>query len=211
MSQSQRSRRPSERASARPTWWVLLAVSMAVMALIFARTPGTIDRSVSASQSNPLNGLPVGKSPISPTPQVPVLAKASTPPNQAQSTTALPRQDSAPELPSGSILQPTPSTAPVKPAVESFAGYLSYPDNVVSSYPVSDSAGEVTAVASWTAVATLKLSINCQTGQRSISGTSNASVSMPITTAPCTVMLSEVTANPGPVTYDLTVTMNQDA
>jgi hypothetical protein len=211
VSRNQRSRRHSERASARPTWWVLLAVSMAVMALVFARSPGTIHRSDSGSLSNPMNDLHVGKSSNSSTPQIPVLAKASTPPDQASSTTTLPLQPSPSESQPGSFVQPGPTTAPVNRAVQSFAGYLSYPDNVVSSYPVSGGAGEVTAVASWTTVATLQLSISCPAGQRSISGTSIATVSMPVTAAPCTVALSEVTAHVGPVAYDITVTTRPDA
>lgn len=213
MAANRRGRRRSERASTRPTWWVLLAVSMAVMALIFARSAGTTHRSNSASVPSPSNPPKFVKRSGGSATQTPELKRLSPIPTQPSSSNAV----GTPKLAGGGVSASpssptsTSTTVTTRTTVDSYPGYLSYPYNVVSSYPIVGAAGSITASATWPANATLDLSISCPSGQRSSVGTSTASVSMATTTSPCTVRLSEEPAVPEPVAYDLTVTISPDS
>jgi hypothetical protein len=211
MGPDRRPRRRPERSSARPTWWVLLAVSMAVMAVIFARSAGTSHRSNSASTSRPPNPRTFEGRSARTTAQTPLLKQVSPVSSQPSSaTTPGTPQQTGGALPSPSSPTSTSATTPVGQTVESYPGYLSYPENVVSSYPIPGMAGDVTASASWPSDVTLDLSISCPSGQRSVAGVSTASVSMVVTSPSCTVKLSEATAVTEPVAYKLTITISPD-
>jgi hypothetical protein len=206
-----RSRRRPERSSTRPTWWVLLAVSMAVMALIFARTAGITHRSTSASIRISSNAPTSVKRSAPAAAQPPELRQISPTPLQSPTSTTI----STPQPTGRALPSPIPpsltSTTAASGSIVEYPGYLTYPDNVVSSYPVLETAGDVTASASWATDSTLDVSISCPSGQRSASGTSTVSVSMAVTTSLCTVRLTEETAVVEPISYNLTVAVSPDS
>ena len=213
MGVNRRGRRRPERASARPTWWVLLAVSMAIMALIFARSAGTTHRSTSTRVLSPSNPPTFVKRSTGSATQTPELKQLSPIPTQPSNSGAV----GTPKLGGGGVSvspsppTPTSTTVTAGTTIDSYPGYLIYPYNVVSSYPIVGAPGSITASATWPTNATLDVSISCPSDQRSSVGTSTVSVSMATTTSPCTVHLSEVPAVPEPVAYDLTVTITPDS
>jgi len=198
--------------STRPTWWVLLAVSMAVMALIFSRSGGTthgadVSKSLERSGDRSRATAPNPK-----TPRTPALVRAATTPNALPSSSSkAPSQSSSTgRQPPASAMPTLPTTTTMMPTIESLQGYLTYPDNVVSSYPIVATGRDVTASATWSGQTTLDLSINCSDDQRSASGTSTASVSI-AATSPCTVNLTDEGLSTTPVIFDLTITMSPAA
>jgi hypothetical protein len=205
---NRRLRKPQERPSARQSWWVLLAVSLAVMALIFAHSAG--HAGMSASPANQTNGEPAGLVPKQL--QRPAIQKAlalpEEPPSLATSTDLQPVKGEVQSPPPPVQTSTTTSEAPV---VESYPGYLRYPDNIVSSYPVSGEGGSITASASWHGVASLDLSISCPSGDQSVVGTSAVSVSLVASSGFCNVLLREEAPSTEPITYDLTVTISPTA
>lgn len=213
MGEARRAGRRPERTSTRPTWWVLLAVSMAVMALIFARSGGTNHRSTSTKGSSPLNPPTFVKHSTGSAKQTPELNQLSPIPSQPLSSSAA----GIPKLLGGGVSAspspPTPSSTTVTAGttINTYPGYLSYPYNVVSSYPLVGATGSVTASATWQANATLDISISCPSGQRSSVGTSAVSVSISTTTSPCSVRLSEEPAVLEAVAYDLRITISPDS
>jgi len=213
MGVNRRGGHPPERASTRPTWWVLLAVSMAVMALIFARSAGTTHRSTSTRVLSPLNPPTFVKRSAGSATQTPELKQLSPIPTQPSNSSAV----GTPKLVGGGVSSspspptPTSTTVTAGTTVDSYPGYLIYPYNVISSYPIVGAPGSITASATWPANATLDVSISCPSDQRSSVGTSSASVSMATTTSPCTVHLSEEPTVSEPVAYDLTITISPDS
>jgi len=192
-------------SSPRPTWWVLLAVSMAVMALIFSRSGGTthkagLERTDDRSRST---------EPSLETPQAPALVKAAKAPNvlPSISTQAPAESGDTGRQPPSTAMPNSPTTTTMMPTIESFQGYLTYPDNVVSSYPIVGTGRDVTASATWSGQTTLDLSINCSEDQRSVRGTSTASVSI-AAMSPCTVNLTDEGLSAAPVIFDLTITIS---
>jgi hypothetical protein len=215
MGEIRRAERRPERASTRPTWWILLAVSMAVMALIFALSDGTNPKSTPAKESSLLNPpIFVNRSTAS-AKRTPELNQLSPIPSQPLSS----RAAGTPTLPGSGVSARPSSSTPPSTAVTTgtpgttytYPGYLSYPYNVASSYPVAGAAGSVTASAAWQANATLDVSISCPSGQRSSVGTSTVSVSMATTISPCSVRLSEQPAVLEAVAYDLTITIGPNS
>jgi hypothetical protein len=196
-------------ASARPTWWVLLAVSMAVMALIFSRSGGTTHKAGVSNSLERSDDRSRATEPNPETPQTPALVRAATTPNVLPSSSTSPVQshDTGRQPPSSAMpILPTTTTT-VMPTIESLRGYLTYPENVVSSYPIVGTGRDVTASATWSGQTTLDLSINCSEDQRSVRGTSTASVSIAVS-SPCTVNLTDEGLSTVPVIYDLTITMS---
>jgi hypothetical protein len=215
MGEMRRAERRPERASTRPTWWVLLAVSMAVMALIFALSESTDHKSGSTKVSSLLNPPTFVKRSTGSAKRTPELDQLSPIPSQTLSSSA----GGTPTLLGGAALARPPTPAPssttvttgTTDATNTYPGYLSYPYDVASSYPVTGAVSSVTASATWQANATLDVSISCPSGQQSSVGTSTVSVSMSTTTSPCSVRLSEQPAVMEAVAYDLTITIGPDS
>jgi hypothetical protein len=191
----------SNGSPAHPSWWVLLAVSMALVAIIFARSANTPNRKAQAIPQQPRSpGIP-GRRPTRPvagTPTARSIVRPTAPNTTALTTEGFTSQSLYPGI--------STNTGETTPTVTSYPGYLSYPDNVSSSFPILTTAsGQVAAVASWTTGATLVLSIDCASGTRSLEGTSTDSVSISVAIAPCTVTLSEKNSDAGPIEYTLNV------
>jgi hypothetical protein len=207
--EQRRHRRRQGGASTRPTWWVLLAVSMAVMALIFSRSGGTPHKAGVSKSLERSGDRSRATAPNPTTPRTPALVRAAPAPNVVPSSSngAPSQSNDTGHQPPSSAAPTSPTITTMTPTVESLQGYLTYPDNVVSSYPIVATGREVIASATWSGQTTLDLSINCSGNQRSVSGTSTASVSI-AATSPCTVNLTDQGLSTTPVIFDLTITMS---
>jgi hypothetical protein len=177
---------------------------MAIMALVFAYSAGGTHRGSHVSNLSPSN-LPTFMNRRTPSSSH-TLTHVSPMPSPATPTTIVtdPRSSGtgrASEAPT------RPSQAVISESMRSYPGYLSYPDNIVTSYPFDSVSGQITATASWTAEATIEVSVDCAASQRWASGTSMASVSISAAAAPCTVQLTEETDASEPIAYNLTVTI----
>lgn len=196
-------------SSARPTWWVLLAVSMAIMALVFARSAGDHHPKTPAIAIDP-SILPrfVNRS----GPSISQTLKQVSPiPRQSTTTTTpithLPSSASPHiQTPPTYSTMPTYSTTETAGSVQSYPGYLSYPDDIATSYPIHSVGGNITASVSLVASSNVEVSINCSDAQRSATGMSAVAVSMVGATSPCTVQVADETDTSEPIAYSLTVT-----
>ena len=209
MKASRRSRGELDGSPARPSWWMLLAVSLAIIAVIFARSPGNPNRKAVPGFHQPRSPVALGHqlTPLlqahrRPVPRI--LRLFLDQPIRVQLQCQL-----------GSCLcrplqrHPRPASRSAAPTTISYPGYLDFPDNVVSSFPVPDGSGELTASASWQVDTTLDLSIACGTDRRSVNGALTATVSMGLVTSPCFVTLAEPGALTTPIAYTVTLTVNQ--
>lgn len=196
-------------SSPRPTWWVLLAVSMAVMALIFSRSGGTTHKTGATNSLERTDDRNRSAKPNLGAPQAPALVKAAKAPNVLPSISpqAPAQSGDTGRQPPSTAMPNSPTAITMMPTIESLQGYLTYPDNVVSSYPIVGTGGDVTASATWSGQTTVDLSINCSEDQRSARGTSTASVSI-AAMSPCTVNLTDEGLSTAPVIYDLTITIS---
>ena len=100
------------------------------------------------------------------------------------------------------------ATTTTVPTVQTFAGYLAYPDDVSATYQVG---GEtVSATATWTGTPTLSLTITCTSQHVSRNGESG--ISLAVTDdhragVPCNVTLAESPSEEGTVSYSLSVSL----
>ena len=104
---------------------------------------------------------------------------------------------------------PEMTTTTTVPAVQTFAGYLAYPDDVSATYQAGG--GEtVSATATWTGTPTLSLTITCTSQHVSRNGESG--ISLAVTDdhragVPCNVTLAESPSEEGTVSYSLSVSL----
>jgi len=179
----------------RPNWWILLAISLALIAIIFSHlaaspppqeslhtsstttsTVGTVDHPSDSPVPHPVA--------VDPPPQT---STSVTPPTTygGQTTTTL-------------VIQPQVTT-------ETFPGYLNFPENIVSTIPLTSRNGPVTASATWNGGASMDLGIQCGSAQEQSSGTSTATVHLDNASAACIVTISEAIPIGVPVSYTVTV------
>ena len=214
----------SHRRSGRPHWWAVLAVTLALMALVIANS----DRSRRSSTDSERPLVPSfavrptlpghGSSTQSPASAPETIGRASTGGNPA--THAQPGETQAPNA--GAVTAPTtsatltitPSTVPSQVvttspsatgSLESYPGYLEAPDDISSSYPVSNPGGTVVATANWSGSTYLSLSIDCPSAHQESSGTSGLSISTSSYDSSCNITLQEPTNISGTVVYTLTI------
>jgi hypothetical protein len=101
------------------------------------------------------------------------------------------------------------TTTTTVPAVQTFAGYLAYPDDVSATYQTGGG-GTVSATATWTGTPTLSLTITCTSQHVSRNGESG--ISLAVTDdysagVPCNVTLAEPPSEEGTVSYSLSVSL----
>ena len=104
---------------------------------------------------------------------------------------------------------PEMATTTTVPTVQTFAGYLAYPDDVSATYQAGG--GEtVSATATWTGTPTLSLTITCTSQHVSRNGESGISVAVTDdhrAGVPCNVTLAESPSEEGTVSYSLSVSL----
>jgi len=184
---------PKRYNRSRPGWWVLLATAMATLALIVVARPHShtgLTRTALRPQAPPIRSA---------------IARSSPPWSTSIS------HSNVTQLPQGPATTPSTTTSTNSPPhsgnplTESYPGYLSYPDNVTSSFPVYGT-GRITAVASWSPTMPLTLSLRCGSRDEASTDTSNATISLESDT-PCTLAIDEQGVEPGPIDYTVTVTV----
>ena len=177
----------------RPGWWTLLAISLALIATLFAKS----------AHSNTSPAV---------THSYPYAHRAGA--QMAWSIGA----DHIPDLPTNApiasgVAEPTGDLHSLPQAIVSysFPGYLSYPDNVISSFPIVNSVGLVDVDAAWSPAAPLELSVACGATTQSAMGSSDVSVRMSSTTSSCTIAIQEQGKILGSIDYTLNVSVNASA
>lgn len=187
---------PSPKHPGNPGWWILLAISLALVATLFAKSSKSEDRSAPNSFARqPYSDQYRAGSSIEWT-----IGAANTTLWQSD----LPVSSSDLGLQQSEAIDSTRTTG----VSYSFPGYLSYPDNVISSFPIGESAGTVVARASWSPAAPLELSVTCGPANQTANGSFDASVIVITSTSSCTVALEEQGAVVGSIDYTVDVTVS---
>jgi hypothetical protein len=192
-----------EDSSPRPTWWVLLAVSMAIMALVFAHSAGEHHPQSRAIAINP-SILPTFADRSGPSISRTLKQVSPIPSPSSTTTTAVPY----PPSDTGPRFQ-TPPASPVTEtagSVRSYPGYLNYPDDIETSYPIDNVGGNIAASVSFVGDSNVEVSIDCSDAQRSATGTSTVATSLIGATPPCTIEVTDEGVTWEPITYSLIVT-----
>jgi len=198
--------RTASREANRPTWWVLLAVSLAIIAVMFARSGSNarLAKGLHGTNSNDPSRQPANNSAFGRK-----LEQQLAPPGPQSPQSILSGSNTSGEelhvASPPSVAQVPSPTLPVTPTVDSYPGYLEYPENVMSSFPVAPITGEISATASWSTGATLELSISCPPDRRASTGSSETSVSMLTSNSGCIVALKELGITVQPIPFTLTI------
>lgn len=178
-----------KRRQPKPGWWTLLAIALALIAVLFAKSthsdtsPAVIQAYPHAHRAGAQMAWSIGVDRIPDLPtNTPVASTVVEPTGDVQS-----------------LAQSTVSY--------SFPGYLSYPDNVISSFPIVNSVGLVVVDAAWSPAAPLSLSVACGATTQSAVGSSDVSVRMSSTTSSCTVAIQEQGKVIGSIDYTLSVSV----
>lgn len=205
----------------RPHWWVILALSLSLLALVAAATTDHPRPVASRTAETTSTTLPN--------------QTGSTTPQPSGTTTTVPSPSPHVELPSTAALtSPTsgvrdfgrPSTptttapasatppggttggvaSPVQPAVptETQTGDLQQPDDASANYSFTGS-GSMTISATWTTASTLSLTVTCPGGSQTAEGASKVDVVLPDTDGACEATLRETVVEYDDVPYTLTI------
>src|SRR5579872_422994 len=142
----------------KPGWWTLLAVSLSLIAALFAKSAHSTSSSVAiqAYSHDHRTGAQLDWS-------IAAAPLASLPTSAAIAPVAVQTDADA------QVQSPSYETY-------SFPGYLSYPDNVISTFPIVNSTGLVAVSAAWSPEALLEVSVACGTTTRSVTGSSAISL-----------------------------------
>ncbi len=208
----------------RPHWWVVLAVSLSLLALVAAASsnhPGSHEnRRPDAAASRSLHAPR-----FSPTPASTIIT--TTPPTQPVSalTQTTTTQKVAPVPHGGSIdVATTPATpptttttttappakgaaigtAPAQTAPQIWTGDLQQPTDATAKYTFSG-AGATQVSVTWSPSTLLSLSVSCPSGPQTIQGSSSAAIVIPDADGYCEVTLQLLLVQYAAVSYTLTI------
>jgi hypothetical protein len=210
---SRRSSSTTSPGSYKPTWWAVLTVALAVVAVTFAHlghdTTGQLGSQISSSApvandlrsipTSPLNGLRVPPQDNAPQSS---LRHSAIPTSNSPAPSLSPRTQEPREV----ATTTTTTTTTVLEGSRTFPGYLNYPDNVSSFLSLPNMAGPFVVSASWLSGAPLALTVSCASTTQSSAGTYETKVSIPAVQGPCTVRLNEESPTNSPVSYTISVT-----
>lgn len=208
-----RSRRStSAEIPGRPSWWTLLAIALAVVAVTFAH----IDRPKEPRRLSKTDSSIPTKKDLSLAPAAPLKAPDVQPASGGGVASASVTSTIPPPL-HGVALEPSPgvqtdsapTTVPVDTTPTSdrtYTGYLSYPDDIEVFLSLPIVTGSVTVDASWSTETPLQLSVGCDASVQETTGTEFASVTLSGVDSACAVRLVEAVPTSSPISYSLTVT-----
>ncbi len=211
-------------ARGRPNWWVILAVSLALMALLVATSGSTPHRIghghalIAAVDPGHASGSPHKASGPS----------AGTPATSTTTTAASPRPTSVPATSDTSLLSAhAPGAAPTTtvPSITTTTatttttaaasasqpadrmqtqGYLDPPLQTSNGYGFTGS-GAMQISVLWSGSTYLTMSVSCPSGSQSVGGTSAMAASLPDASGSCRATVSEPSSESATLTYSITI------
>ena len=222
--------KPSVRGN--PNWWVILAVSLALMALLVAtsggrgggrRTPTSAEiADHHLPGAKPTHGAPRPAATTTST-SAPISTTTSTTTTTTTTVTTTTRSSAAASHPtSGSVLTGT-SAASTPPAVEppttttttaaqtpalagggtQTQGYLDPPLETSNQYGFTGTGNMVFSVV-WSGDTFLTMAVSCPSGGNDVGGTSGMEASLPNVSGSCTATVTEPSSESATLTYTIT-------
>jgi hypothetical protein len=209
----------------RPHWWVVLAVSVSLLALVAAHAgrPAAPGRSAAAPRASANHDriAPTAPAPTTTTTTEPGPGPTVTPPTSPSSTPATDPtagvrvvvRETSPTATTTTTTTTTTTVTTVGPSVAApvqtvpptvYNGALQQPDDASASHPFTGS-GAMVVTASSTSTAALLLTVTCPAGTQDNAGSSLVSVVIPDADGPCDVVLKETTVQYVAVPYTLTI------
>jgi hypothetical protein len=203
----------------RPHWWVVLAVSLSLLALVAAATadhedPAAGRRGAGAVSSgapgvHSYAGPPAHTTTTASTPgQSPPTTTSSTsaPADDADSLRAMTPESTTTTTTTGpSSTTTTAQVAPATAQTDTYSGSLQQPDLSAASYPFSG-VGPMQVSASWSpASTTLSVTVSCPEGTNVAEGTSTVAVALPNADGACEATIKETLVDYDAVSYTLTI------
>ena len=217
-------------ARGRPNWWVILAVSLGLMALLVATaggTPGAARRDRGPAQAAARTALGPGaprragtkaasRSGATPTTTTSPIAAPPPSSGSAGGDTALlssgtPRVESTPRIAASSVTtttQASPATTtttePNSEPADRTEGYLDPPSDTSNKYGFTGTgAMEISVV--WSGDTYLTMEVSCANGSQNVGGTSAMAATLPDATGNCLATVSEPAPEATSLTYTISI------
>jgi hypothetical protein len=217
-------------ARGRPNWWVILAVSLGLMALLVATagtTPATPQRGGApaepsarlAHRTGAIHAAGTKAAPLSPTTTTTTTATTAPPSGAtdvaaAQRTTGTSGSISTPQAVAPSVttttVAPTTTTtaADQSPAVAAdrtqTQGYLNPPVQSSNQFGFTGTgAMEISVV--WSGDTYLTMNVSCPSGDQSVGGTSAMAASLPDASGSCLATVTEPSSESTSLTYTISI------
>jgi hypothetical protein len=220
-------------ARGRPNWWVILAVSLGLMALLVATAGSKApaphrggDAARVAARLAPRPGAhhTAGAGPASPAPTTTATTTTTTaPPSGATDvaspvrTTATPDTAGTPPAAAPSVTTttlppapPTTTTTTTEPGAALAAdrtqtqGYLNPPVQTSNQFGFTG-AGAMEVSVVWSGNTYLTMEVSCPSGDQNVGGTSAMAASLPDASGSCLATVSEPTSESTSLTYTITI------
>jgi hypothetical protein len=205
----------------RPHWWVVLAVTLALMALVTAASTGRQSR----IGAQPYQAAQPGRHPtsntVAPRPTVTtstnsssstVIEQSATQPVTTTRTTSPPTVVATSTPTTVVATTTTTSTAgsgtgnsPMQTSAKNDQGFLEPPDDTTAIYTFNGT-GLTTVTVTWTPQVELTLTATCADGTQSGEGGGSLELTLPDAQGACQLTLSEPASESADVTYSLTIT-----
>ncbi len=217
-------------ARGRPNWWVILAVSLGLMALLVATaggTPGATRRGGGSAQAAARTALGPGPhrragtkaaSRSTATPTTTTTPTAAAPPSSgsvgggtALLSSGTPRVESTPRTAATSVTTTTQAppattttTAPNAEPADRTQGYLDPPSDTSNKYGFTGTgAMEISVV--WSGDTYLTMEVSCANGSQNVGGTSAMAATLPDATGSCLATVSEPASETTSLTYTISI------
>lgn len=199
-----------KRDGARPSWWMLMAISLSTTAILCAHFGA-------GSESRRSNPSKTVTSSLQDPPARSYWSSGALMDTAGRSKAfdsgqgdELPARLPSPTTQTTQGAEAVPTQTPEGPTT--YPGYLSYPDNVTTSLPLPNQARAVSASVTWQGTESLGIAIECPSGEHSAVGTSSAvSISADLVGSPCQLVLTEVSQASQPVPYLLSLNVTSSA
>lgn len=206
-----RRRSSPKRRDARPNWWVLLAVFLSMTAVLFAHAGARTSNKAHAPLLK--TSIPGAKKYTHFTNQTPIAWSSGAPATNQKPNTPSDSASSVLITPAPTVTAQTTQQFIGTPySVTTYPGYLSYPDNVSTSFPIPAGATAVSASATWQGDGTLDLALECPSNEHDAMGSgSTVTISGALTGSPCELILSEDGEVTYPVSYSLVIKVTTSA
>jgi hypothetical protein len=215
--------RQSRGSVGRPHWWVVLAVTLSLMAMIAAVRASHPDHRTAGSNAPPTRSgqvaTPPGTRPgVGTGPTTSTTAPATTT-TEEHGIPAAPPPSTTTTQPTvaGLVSDPAAASAPTasapsttQPSVEhtnlTYPGNLQYPDNIAVTLGFSTSPGAVTVTASWNTDDQLQLQVHCDgSPEPSAEGGPGLSVDAQSAGGDCSATLAEPSGVEASLSYEIEV------